>query len=284
MTPKKSQPKQSLSGSLKDSLKNTLTHSVKNLISMASKKSMNKATQKKKIAPKAAAKAKKPVAVSKGNAATKSTKKPAMPAKAAAVQKASVKAAAIHKVPAKISAPKADSMPSTKPATMESASQAPQKAIAKTVPHKGGATAFREPKMTKTKLPATTLAGYGRGQSTSHSLSGDDAVCRDAACENLSTTGGYCRLHYIKNWKKIKRKEVILKEKKLNQYIEELVSKYPDKYLEAIRQDLSSDKDFAKVITDLDLDESLDDFDVDADSEEIIDSIKREFDDESDAF
>lgn len=110
-----------------------------------------------------------------------------------------------------------------------------------------------------------------------------EAVCREVACEGLATSAGYCRLHYIKNWKKIKRKEVILKEGKLNQYIEELVAKYPDKYIEAIRQDLANDKDFAKVIYDLDLDESLDDFDVDAESSDnIIDSIKRDFDDEGD--
>ena len=40
-------------------------------------------------------------------------------------------------------------------------------------------------------------------------------VCREVACEGLGTTAGYCRLHYIKNWRKIKRKEVILKEGKL---------------------------------------------------------------------
>jgi hypothetical protein len=108
-----------------------------------------------------------------------------------------------------------------------------------------------------------------------------EAVCREVACEGLSTTAGYCRLHYIKNWKKIKRKELILKEGKLNQYIEELVAKYPDKYIEAIRQDLANDKDFAKVIYDLDLDESVDDFDVEGENvDSLIDTIKRDFDDE----
>ncbi|MBY0470684.1 hypothetical protein K2X30_05900 [bacterium] len=112
-----------------------------------------------------------------------------------------------------------------------------------------------------------------------------DAVCREVACENLATTAGYCRLHYIKNWKKIKRKDLILREKKLNQYIEELVAKYPDKYIEAIRQDLANDKEFAKVITDLDLDESMDDFEGDSENvEAIIDTIKREYDDEGESF
>lgn len=112
-----------------------------------------------------------------------------------------------------------------------------------------------------------------------------ETVCREVACEGLATSGGYCRLHYIKNWKKIKRKELILKEKKLDQYIEELVAKYPDKYIEAIRQDLANDKDFAKVIYDLDLDEGIDDFDSEGgDSDSLIDTIKRDFDDDGDAF
>lgn len=128
----------------------------------------------------------------------------------------------------------------------------------------------------KGSLAASTLRGPY--------LETGEAVCREVACEGLATSGGYCRLHYIKNWKKIKRKEVILKEGKLNQYIEELVAKYPDKYIEAIRQDLANDKDFAKVIYDLDLDESLDEFDVDGEnSDHIIDSIKRDFDDEGDS-
>lgn len=111
-------------------------------------------------------------------------------------------------------------------------------------------------------------------------------VCREVACELMATTGGYCRMHYIKNWKKIKRKEMILKERKLNGYIEELVSKYPDKYIEAIRQDLASEKDFAKVIADLEIDEGLDDFEsVETETAEgLIDNIKREFDDEGDVF
>ena len=89
----------------------------------------------------------------------------------------------------------------------------------------------------------------------------------------------------LRNWKRIKRKELILKEKKLNQYIEELVSKYPDKYIEAIRQDLANDKDFAKVIHDLDLDEGSDEFEDDGDSaENLIDNIKRDFEDEGESF
>lgn len=110
-------------------------------------------------------------------------------------------------------------------------------------------------------------------------------VCREVACELIATTNGYCRLHYIKNWKKVKRKELILKERKLNRYIEELVSKYPDKYIEAIRQDLADEKSFAKVISDLELEEGLDDFEMETETAEgIIDNIKRDVEDEGDIY
>ncbi len=111
-----------------------------------------------------------------------------------------------------------------------------------------------------------------------------DAVCREVACEGLGTSAGYCRMHYIKNWKKIKRKEIILKERKLNHYIEELVAKYPDKYIEVIRQDLAHEKDFAKVVRDLDLDENAEEFETEGEGPEVIDNIKRDFEDEGESF
>lgn len=92
--------------------------------------------------------------------------------------------------------------------------------------------------------------------------------CREPGCEHDHVLNGYCRLHYIKNWRKIKRKEAILASGQLNNYVEELVSKYPDKYLEVIRQDLASEKDWAKVVTDLELDATEDD----AGAEEDIDA------------
>ena len=151
----------------------------------------------------------------------------------------------------------------------------------------------------KSKKPSTKA--LGRGKTTVHGgrklvagsyltrgylEGGHDSVCREVACEGLATALGYCRLHYIKNWKKIKRKEVILRERKLNQYIEELVNKYPEKYIEAIRQDLVCDKDFAKVIYDLDLDEGIDEFETEGGDQvdSIIDTIKREFEDDADVF
>lgn len=122
-----------------------------------------------------------------------------------------------------------------------------------------------------------TVAGKKAKAAKGPSNLNSERMCRENACENVASTKGYCRLDYIKNWKKIKRKEMILKEGKLNQYIEELVGKYPDKYIDVIRQDLSSEVNFNKVIHDLELDESIDDLEYDGDSiDALIGGIRKE--------
>lgn len=133
-------------------------------------------------------------------------------------------------------------------------------------------------------------SGSGQGASLGAHSSGprrsvSSDICREVACEGLATSGGYCRLHYIKNWKKIQRKALILKEGKLNQYIEELVAKYPDKYIEAIRQDLANNREFSKVVRDLELDEGFDEFDSENENvDSLIDSIKRDIDDDEEVY
>ncbi|MFC2074996.1 hypothetical protein ACFLRA_01840 [Bdellovibrionota bacterium] len=88
--------------------------------------------------------------------------------------------------------------------------------------------------------------------------------CAFGSCEEVAITGDYCRYHYIANWRRLKAKERVLAEKRLNKYIEELTSRYPEEYLEVIRKDLSSDKSFHELLQDLDIEElstSSDDFD-----------------------
>jgi chemotaxis protein histidine kinase CheA len=75
--------------------------------------------------------------------------------------------------------------------------------------------------------------------------------CMEKGCDNLRTTQGYCRLHYIKNFKTIKRKKEILREGKLQDYITELISKYPPKFIEQMLSDLTDDREFYKVLNDL---------------------------------
>lgn len=110
--------------------------------------------------------------------------------------------------------------------------------------------------------------------------------CREPACDHDPIIMSYCRLHYIKNWKRIKRKEAILASGQLNNYVEELVHKYPDKYLEVIRQDLASEKDWAKVVVDLELDSGDDEVAGEEESDLVTESVgsKRDFDDDTESF
>jgi len=110
--------------------------------------------------------------------------------------------------------------------------------------------------------------------------------CREPACDHDPLIMSYCRLHYIKNWKRIKRKEAILASGQLNNYVEELVHKYPDKYLEVIRQDLASEKDWSKVVVDLELDSGDDDVVGEEESDLVTESVssKRDFDDDTESF
>lgn len=110
--------------------------------------------------------------------------------------------------------------------------------------------------------------------------------CREPGCDNEALLAAYCRLHYIKNWRRVKRKEAILATGQLNNYVEELVNKYPDKYLDVIRQDLASEKDWAKVVIDLELESSEEEAAGEEDIEAVAEGVRRErdFDDEGDAF
>jgi hypothetical protein len=211
----------------------------------------------------------------------KSAAKPAAPAKGKAVsvlKKAAGAVASVVKGAAAKAAPPKASAPAPAPAPAALTTAQSRKA-GKAANSAAAAAAKAREKFLAKASGAPLKPARGSGDAVG------EAVCREVACEGLATSAGYCRLHYIKNWKKIKRKELILKEGKLNQYIEELVAKYPDKYIEAIRQDLANDKDFAKVIYDLDLDESVDEFEGEGENvDALIDNIKRDFEDEGEGF
>ncbi len=85
--------------------------------------------------------------------------------------------------------------------------------------------------------------------------------CREKNCENPASTGGYCRLHYISNWKTIKKNEAILIEGKLQDFIEEIVKKYSVKEVEGIIDDLSDEKSFFKALKEMDIESGEEDLD-----------------------
>ena len=65
-------------------------------------------------------------------------------------------------------------------------------------------------------------------------------ICREEGCHNAATTGGYCRLHYLKYWRHIRDDKRKKAAKKLDRYIESVVAKHPDRYMEVIKKDLRS--------------------------------------------
>jgi hypothetical protein len=264
--------------SVKDSVKNAIFGSGRNA---PKAKQLEKTSPPKTLATSAKTSMKATPSKSKTPPPSKAAKAPA-PVKAAPVKAAAPAKAGKAAAPVKAGKAAAAATPPPAPVSVKGATKGVKGKAA--APAATPATPAPTPKGKAGKTPVSPLLKASLSKTRSSRLHPDD-VCRETACESLATTLSYCRLHYIKNWKKIKRKEIILKEGKLNQYIEELVVKYPDKYIEAIRQDLASDKDFAQVIVDLDLDESADDFEADGENAEgLIDNIKGNFDDEGDAF
>ena len=83
--------------------------------------------------------------------------------------------------------------------------------------------------------------------------------CLEKGCDNPVATLGFCRFHYIKNWKEIKRKQQILSEGKLTKLIEELIEKFPVKYVETILTDLADDKAFYAALKELNIETAFDD-------------------------
>lgn len=65
-------------------------------------------------------------------------------------------------------------------------------------------------------------------------------LCKVKGCRNPSTTMGHCRMHYLKNWKQIKEKQKKKAIENLNKYIDHIMRKNPDGYVEAIREDLKN--------------------------------------------
>lgn len=98
--------------------------------------------------------------------------------------------------------------------------------------------------------------------------------CRGQDCDQMATVDAYCRYHYLLFWKKIQIRKKILADGKLERYIEELTSRYPDKFLEMIRRDVRSEKDFLAAIQELEIDESSLDNDFEEDAQNFIDEVR----------
>ncbi len=83
--------------------------------------------------------------------------------------------------------------------------------------------------------------------------------CVQSGCKAVSVSEGYCRLHYLANWKHIKFNDKVKAERRLNAYVDRLAKKYPQDYLEIIREGLEDEGKFKKTMEELDLHVESDD-------------------------
>lgn len=132
-----------------------------------------------------------------------------------------------------------------------------------------------EAKALKAKNEApTTLSGHGAvpvSPATAlpvdlDAISEDDEIvltdaegrryCRATDCDQIGIVDGYCRYHYLYFWKKIQNRKKIIADGKLERYVDELTSRYSDKFVELLRKDLRTEKDFVAALQELDLDDT----------------------------
>lgn len=98
--------------------------------------------------------------------------------------------------------------------------------------------------------------------------------CRAKDCDQISIVEGYCRFHYLLFWKKIQVRKEILQDGKLEKYVDDLTSRYPDKFLEMLRKDLRTTKDFMAAIAELEIDESAGESEFEEDAQTFIDEVR----------
>jgi hypothetical protein len=83
--------------------------------------------------------------------------------------------------------------------------------------------------------------------------------CSEPGCTLAAASGGFCRLHYIKNWKQVVEQKKKSARERLNKYIENLSEKYPGEYLEMIKDDLEDEGAFRRRLRELGFREELED-------------------------
>lgn len=98
--------------------------------------------------------------------------------------------------------------------------------------------------------------------------------CRARDCDQAAIVESYCRYHYLLFWRKIQNRKKILMDGKLDRYIEELTARYPDKFLEMIRRDLRTEKDFLAAIQEMEIDEGANDNDFEEDTSAFIEEVR----------
>ncbi len=103
-------------------------------------------------------------------------------------------------------------------------------------------------------------------------------LCKEPGCSNQQTTMGFCRLCYLKNWKKIRGERKRKAAKNLNKYIDNILRSRPDAPSDALQGHLKSEDTFTRSLDDVFFNDSvrevMEDLGVREDMDRLINSIK----------
>jgi hypothetical protein len=228
---------------------------------------------KKKVAKKVVKKSKAAAAKSSKKGAKKRAVKKAAPVKKPAAKKAPAKKKTAGKA-----APKAVKKIAKKPIVKAKAVPVPK---AKTKGPKK-----KEESAKKIKAPPVEVVEAYEDELEGSPIEGEpveeviltDAegrrYCRVRDCDQLASVDGYCRYHYLLFWKRIQVRKKILTEGKLERYVEDLTARYPDKFLDMLRKDLRSEKEFLAAIQELEIDEGNEEGDFEDEDQSFIDEVR----------
>lgn len=208
-------------------------------------------------------------------------KAPAKPVKKAAPAKKAAKPAKVaakKAAPAKKEAPKkaaAKAQPVVRvPAAKKGAEKPVKKVIAKPLPEKPKKVVREEVEAPVIEEVTDETAEAAEPEEVVLTDAEGRRYCRVKDCDQLAAVDGYCRYHYLLFWKKIQVRKKILSEGKLERYIEELTARYPDKFLDMLRKDLRSEKEFLAAIQELEIDESAVDNEFEDEAQTYIDEVR----------
>lgn len=102
-------------------------------------------------------------------------------------------------------------------------------------------------------------------------------ICKENNCMSEQTTDGFCRLHYLKNWKLIKSEKKKKALKTLNNYVENIIRTNPENYKSSVKNSLFAEEGEGGGNTYFqkdDIDSVMEDLGYKEDLDRLIDGIK----------
>jgi hypothetical protein len=109
----------------------------------------------------------------------------------------------------------------------------------------------RAPKSTK----PTEAAAPAKAAKTPKAKKPKVKACAERGCRKPGISHGFCRLHYLANWRALKEDEKVRAERRLNAYVDRLAKRYPTDYLEKIKEGIENEETFKKTMEQLEIDE-----------------------------